>query len=101
MRRCSTMCAHLLLISTPMTRDSGAATGLERYARRRQVDRDATLEFSDGLVRLFSNRFRPLRALRSLGLLALDRVPGLSDDLVSGAMGFRGDVPALARDDAA
>lgn len=82
-------------------RDPGDATGLERYARRRQVDRDATLEFSDGLVRLFSNRFRPLRALRSLGLLALDRVPGLSDDLVTGAMGFRGDVPALARDDAA
>lgn len=82
-------------------RDPGSATLLERYAQRRRVDRDATLEFSDGLVRLFSNRFAPLRALRSLGLLALDCVPGMSDGLVAGAMGFRDDVPRLARGDAA
>ncbi len=93
--------AEELVVAKQAGRDPGAAPGLERYARRRQVDRDATLEFSDGLVRLFSNRFRPLRAFRSLGLLALDRIPGLSDDLVTGAMGFRGDVPALARDVAA
>ena len=64
---------------------------------RRRVDRDATLALSDGLVRLFANRFTPLRALRSLGLVALERIPGLVDELVTGAMGFRGDVPALSR----
>ena len=57
--------------------------------------------FSDGLLRLFAHTAAPVRALRSLGLMALDRVPGLSDGLVSGAMGFRGDVPRQARDGAA
>lgn len=76
--------------------DPGAPEALQRHTARRSVDRDATAEFSDGLARVFSNRFTPLRALRSLGLLALDRVPGLDAGFVAGAMGFRGDVPALA-----
>lgn len=76
--------------------DPGAAEGLERHATRRAADREQTMAFSDGLARLFSNTFARLRALRSLGLLALERVPGLDAGLVAGAMGFRGDVPALA-----
>jgi 2-octaprenyl-6-methoxyphenol hydroxylase len=76
--------------------DPGAATLLQRHAQRRQADRDATIAFSDGLVRLFSQPFAPLRALRSLGLFALDTIPGLDARLVAGAMGFRGDVPRLA-----
>ena len=34
---------------------------------------------------------------RSLGLLAVDRVPSLQAMLAGGAMGYRGDVPALCR----
>lgn len=82
-------------------RDPGDADVLARHARRRQADRAATLEFSDGLVKLFANRNGALRALRSLGLLAVERVPGLAESLAAGAMGYRGDVPALARGDAA
>jgi 2-octaprenyl-6-methoxyphenol hydroxylase len=81
--------------------DPGAPEVRALYAQRRRVDREQTMAMSDGLVRLFANRFAPLRALRSLGLLALDVVPGLSDGLVAGAMGFRGDVPRLARGDVA
>ncbi len=82
-------------------RDPGDADVLARHAQRRQADRNETLEFSDGLVRVFANRSRTLRALRSLGFLALESVPGLAQGLASGAMGFRGDVPALARGGAA
>lgn len=81
--------------------DCRAAALLQRYAERRQTDRAQTMGFSDGLLRLFAHTAAPVRALRSLGLMALDRVPGLSDGLVSGAMGFRGDVPRQARDGAA
>jgi 2-octaprenyl-6-methoxyphenol hydroxylase len=81
--------------------DPGEAARLQHYAERRRVDRKETMALSDGLVRLFANRFAPLRLLRSVGLLALDRVPGLADELVQGAMGFRGDVPRLSRGDAA
>jgi 2-octaprenyl-6-methoxyphenol hydroxylase len=78
-------------------RDPGNADVLARHASRRAADRDATLEFSDGLVKIFANRSGLLRAMRSLGLLAVDRMPGLAAGLATGAMGYRGDVPALAR----
>ncbi len=38
-----------------------------------------------------------MRPLRSLGLYALDRDDVLRARLVAGAMGYRGDVPALCR----
>ena len=39
-----------------------------------------------------------LRPLRSLGLFAVDRLPSAQSFLVGGAMGYRGDVPALCRE---
>ncbi len=70
---------------------------LAAYADARHEDRERTLAFSDGLARLTANGAPPLRALRSLGLLAVQHVAGLRDPLVGGAMGFRGRVPDLAR----
>ncbi len=55
--------------------DPGDAALLARYAARRRLDRTATAGFTDGLVRLFSNDFAPLRHLRGAGLLALDLCP--------------------------
>jgi 2-octaprenyl-6-methoxyphenol hydroxylase len=52
---------------------------------------------SDGLARLTANDAPLLRPLRSLGLFALDRVPSAQAWLVGGAMGYRGQVPALCR----
>lgn len=77
--------------------DCGDAGLLERYALRRAEDRRRTLAFSDGLARLTANPSPLLRPLRSLGLLAIDGVPSLQAGLVAGALGYRGDVPALCR----
>ena len=77
--------------------DPGSDALLAAYAARREEDRNRTLAFSDGLARLTANRAPLLRPLRSLGLLALDRVPTLQALLAGGAMGYRGDVPALCR----
>ncbi|MET0718116.1 MAG: 2-octaprenyl-6-methoxyphenyl hydroxylase [Pseudoxanthomonas sp.] len=77
--------------------DPGAAALLDRYAERRREDRQRTLEFSDGLARITGNASPLLRPLRSLGLLAADNSTALQSMLVGGAMGFRGDVPALCR----
>lgn len=78
--------------------DPGCADLLEAYARRRQEDRARTLEFSDGLARVTANDAPLLRPLRSLGLLAVDRLPALQARVAGGAMGYRGDdVPALCR----
>jgi 2-octaprenyl-6-methoxyphenol hydroxylase len=77
--------------------DCGDEALLAAYARRRHEDRDRTLAFSDGLARLTANDAPLLRPLRSLGLFATDRLPSLQAALVGGAMGYRGDVPALCR----
>jgi 2-octaprenyl-6-methoxyphenol hydroxylase len=48
---------------------------LERVRRRRQIDRVASIRFTDSLVRVFSNDVPPLRIARGLGLAALDQLP--------------------------
>ena len=77
--------------------DAGDGALLRRYAARRTDDRTRTLAFSDGLAKLTSNDAALLRPLRSAGLLAGDAMGWLQGWLVGGAMGYRGDVPALCR----
>lgn len=67
--------AETLLDTAPG--DPGQAAPLAAYALRRQPDRLGSAVFTDGIVRLFSNDIPPLRALRGLGLLALDLAPPL------------------------
>ncbi len=57
--------------------DPGKAQPLATYARSRQPDRLGSAVFTDGIVRLFSNDLPPLKALRGLGLLAMDLAPPL------------------------
>jgi 2-octaprenyl-6-methoxyphenol hydroxylase len=70
---------------------------LQRYTARRAEDRRHTLAFSDGLLRMGMARTALARPLRSLALLSLDHPSWLQAWLVGGAMGYRGDVPALCR----
>lgn len=48
---------------------------LERYAQTRRLDRQGGAFFTDRIVRAFSSDFAPLKAVRGLGLLALDLCP--------------------------
>lgn len=57
--------------------DAGEANLLASYARGRRLDRNASMAFTDGIVRVFSNDLAPLRVARGLGLLALDVLPPL------------------------
>jgi 2-octaprenyl-6-methoxyphenol hydroxylase len=77
--------------------DPGAPSLLAAYADARREDRERTLAFSDGLARATANEGFPMHVLRSFGLLALGQLPGLAAPLAAGAMGFRGQVPALSR----
>lgn len=81
--------------------DPGSAGQLAAYVARRGPDREQTLAFSDGLARFTGNERPAARGLRSLGLLAASASGSLKAMLVGGAMGFRGEVPALCREDAA
>ena len=57
--------------------DPGRPEPLAAYARGRQTDRIGSAVFTDGIVRLFSNDIAPLKALRGIGLFALDLAPPL------------------------
>ncbi|MGN6322954.1 MAG: 2-octaprenyl-6-methoxyphenyl hydroxylase [Dyella sp.] len=73
--------------------DPGAQDLLEHYAARRAPDREGTMAMSHDLVR-FACMPQPLLApLRSLALLAYDRVPPLQQLLARRGMGFRGEPP--------
>ena len=77
--------------------DPGDDDVLRRHAARREEDRNRTIAFSDGLAKLTANDAPLLRPLRSAGLVAGDAFGWLQGWLVGGAMGYRGNVPALCR----
>ena len=52
---------------------------------------------TDGLVRLFSNDSRPLRAVRTTGLAIVNRLPRVRRFFMKHAMGDVGKLPRLMR----
>ena len=76
--------------------DAGTDDVLADYVAQRTDDRVATTSFSDDLVRLMASDALPLRSLRSLGFLALDRIPALKRRVALRGMGFRGRTPTKA-----
>lgn len=68
----------------------GDLSVLQAYLERQALDQQLTIEFSDKLVRLFSNDHLPLIALRHLGLLSLESLPLLKDQFIAQTMGTAG-----------
>ncbi|QWT20245.1 2-octaprenyl-6-methoxyphenyl hydroxylase [Bacillus sp. NP157] len=78
--------------------DPGDAALLAEYAKRRAPDREGTMAMSHGLVRLACLEQPLLGPLRSLAMLALDRVPPLRHALSRRGMGFRENAPFAVRE---
>ena len=76
---------------------STVAAMLDRYADWRRADQQKLVRFTDGLVRLFGSRRRPLRALRSVGMLGFDLLPGVRSVFAKHTMGLAGHLPRLSR----
>ncbi len=70
--------------------DLGSAALLADYAAAREPDRQRTADFTDQLVRLFSNRLPVVSSLRHLGLLAMDLLPPAKDAVLRQNLGHRG-----------
>lgn len=68
--------------------DIGSYQVLSRYQQRRQPDQRATVNITDGLVRLFANRYTPLVTGRNLGLMAMERIPPLRDAFTRRTLGW-------------
>ncbi len=77
--------------------DPGIHAILNRYARDRQADQDATVRYTDTLARAFTNPSRLAAFGAGLGLAAHAAWPTLSARLAQAAMGFREPVCSLAR----
>jgi 2-octaprenylphenol hydroxylase len=63
---------------------------LQNYLHKQQLDQQITIEFSDKLVRLFSSNSLPLIAVRHLGLLSLESIPLIKQQLIAQTMGTAG-----------
>jgi len=79
--------AAVLRRASEQGRDPGALDVLQSYLAQRETDQAFTVQLSDRLVRLFSNRRLPLMALRHLGFVGLDWLPGLKDLFAAQTMG--------------
>lgn len=77
--------------------DAGDGLHLQRYREWRGSDRDRIVGFTDGLVRLFTQPFGPVKLLRDAGLLAFDLLPSAKDALSQLSLGAAGKVPRMAR----
>ncbi|MDF1750488.1 MAG: UbiH/UbiF/VisC/COQ6 family ubiquinone biosynthesis hydroxylase [Alphaproteobacteria bacterium] len=89
--------AEAIVDSHRLGLDIGSAATLRAYERRRRFDNVLLSVVTDGLVRLFSNDAPPLRAVRDLGLAAVNRLPPAKDFLMRHAMGVVGDLPRMVR----
>jgi 2-polyprenylphenol 6-hydroxylase len=70
-------------------RDCGDARILSRYARARKEEILLMQLATDGLERLFSIDFEPLRTARNIGLSLLNKLPFVKRNLVAHAVGKR------------
>jgi len=70
-------------------RDCGDERVLGRYARARKEDIFLMQLATDGLERLFSTDFEPVRIARNLGLNLVNKLPVIKRALISHAMGKR------------
>ena len=78
-------------------RDIGSQSVLRQYQRRRRFDNTIMLAGTDGLNRLFSNSFPPLKLFRNFGLRAVNRIPSLKRAFMLYAMGKSQHAPRLMR----
>ena len=92
--------SQVLVDAHRLGQDLGDPELLDRYARWRRFDNLLMLGLTDGLVRLFSNDWAPLRLTRDLGLAAVDRAPTVKRFFMRHAMGLTGDLPRLMRGEA-
>ena len=89
--------AELVIDRRRLGLDIGDPDLLGHYQQWRRLDTLALAAVTDGLNRLFSNEFAPLRLARDLGLAAVHRLPPLKRLLMRDAMGLSGDLPRLVR----
>ena len=93
--------AEILVDARRLGQDIGDRALLDRYQRWRRPDVIGLATVTDGLNRLFSNDWAPIRQVRDLGLAVVDQIDPLKRVLMRHAMGTLeapvGGLPRMAR----
>ncbi len=87
--------AEMIIKQHQANQDIGDADFLTAYAKSRQKDHDRTIDFTNSVVRIFSNDWLVLAAARNIGLAMLDHIPIAKTWLTRHAMGLAGRLPRL------
>jgi len=82
--------AEMLIEQYKLGRDIGEANFLQTYAKTRTQDHNKVINFTNSVVKIFSNQFLPLAAIRNSGLILLDHIPAAKNLLATHAMGLSG-----------
>lgn len=89
--------AEVLLDADAKGKDIGAIHVLRRYERWRKGDNLIMMTAMDGFKKLFGSEVLPLKWLRNEGLSITNKLPPVKNQIMLHAMGYKGDLPALAR----
>jgi 2-octaprenyl-6-methoxyphenol hydroxylase len=92
--------AEVVIDARRLGRDIGSPDILADYERWRRFDNMVLAVVTDLMTRVFSNDVAPLRAARSIGLGAVNRIAPLRRNFMRHAMGTVGDLPRLVRGEA-
>ncbi|MCI5048958.1 MAG: 2-octaprenyl-6-methoxyphenyl hydroxylase [Rickettsiales bacterium] len=87
--------ADLITDQAKLGLDIGSGTVLDHYARWRELDITSMASVTDGLNRLFSNNWLPVKLARNIGLSVVNRTKPLKSFLMRDAMGLNGDLPSM------
>lgn len=87
--------AEMILNAAQQGADIGAPALLAEYAQQRQKDHNTVINFTDTVVKLFSNEWLSFAAARNAGLAVMDLVPGAKKQLARYAMGLNSRMPQV------
>lgn len=97
MRDVAALCDCIADVISDTEADIGGQELLTRFAAWRQSDQKKLVQFTDGLVRLFTSKRSPAKLLRNIGMLGFDFIPGVRSEFARHTMGLAGKLPRLSR----
>ncbi|CAQ83249.1 MULTISPECIES: 2-octaprenyl-6-methoxyphenyl hydroxylase [Photorhabdus] len=68
--------------------DIGTYSVLANYQQQRVLDRKNTIDMTDGLIRIFANRYFPLQVSRNFGLMVMEKCSPMRDILARQTLGW-------------
>jgi 2-octaprenylphenol hydroxylase len=89
--------AEVILDAAKKNRDFSSHATLRRYERWRKSDNLTMLAGVEVLKRLFASDYASVQSMRHMGLTLTNRTQAIKNFFANYALGFRGDLPGIAK----